>query len=501
MSEQCLSLNIRAPAQTGELHPTMVWIHGGGFCIGAGSLRWYNGTNMAIENDAIVVTLNYRLGALGFLVTPTDDEEKGLVGNGGMNGIHDQIVALRWVQRHIASFGGDPKRVTLFGESSGGVAVCVLTVSPLAAGLFNFSIISSGPCTGETAGGWAPQTPGYGQNATQTLLELYNMSTLKDLRTLPPEAVQWTNETSNDNFFPGYFVDGLGGVMPEAPVTYYEQGKINSAGGMIIGHTSKDGTAAFYGVAPLSDDTSEASYVKAMQTRWGVHADLVLQQYPLSRFDGSPSSAYIQADADYAVICPSHHLADLLTSHLWDTDDANARRDLPVYVYAFAQYTECDPCIELGVLPTPKPDASVGVSSLLYASSVTSGWACHGSDNQFVFGTEIGPDGNAYNGSVPLNTRQPCPFQPNTHALSKAMTRYWGSLNSGAPVGKVAWPTYMPPSQERGSEPASTTTMEFGLDVQEGSTQTLADGYLRTVKDYKKSDCAFWTTLDGQSLG
>ena len=155
-SEDCLNLNIWRPFNaTGRLLPVLVWVHGGGFCGGAASSKWTDGARLAAGRDLVVVSLNYRLGPLGFLAHPELKRDFGATG--GLNGVHDQLVGLRWVQAHIASFGGDPRQVTLYGESSGGVSVCVLNASPRARGLFQRAIISSGPCIVPSEG-WGPAT-------------------------------------------------------------------------------------------------------------------------------------------------------------------------------------------------------------------------------------------------------------------------------------------------------------------------------------------------------
>ncbi|ECA5728632.1 carboxylesterase/lipase family protein [Salmonella enterica subsp. enterica serovar Infantis] len=140
-SEDCLYLNVWAPAVRHEPLPVMVWLHGGGYTIGAGSLPPYDGQALA-KRGAIVVTVNYRLGHLGFFAHPALEGE-------GAECIHnfallDQIAALRWVQDNIAAFGGDTQNVTLFGESAGARSVLSLMASPLAKGLFHKAIIQSG---------------------------------------------------------------------------------------------------------------------------------------------------------------------------------------------------------------------------------------------------------------------------------------------------------------------------------------------------------------------
>lgn len=136
-SEDCLHLNIWTPSVSPPENipaPVLFWIHGGALRFGSGSDRWYNGARLAATAGVVVVTVNYRLGPLGFLVTTTQKNATG--GNGGMNGYRDIVTALQWVQTHIGSFGGDKLRVTVFGESAGSIATCSLAVSPRAAGLF-----------------------------------------------------------------------------------------------------------------------------------------------------------------------------------------------------------------------------------------------------------------------------------------------------------------------------------------------------------------------------
>jgi para-nitrobenzyl esterase len=140
-SEDCLYLNIWAPARTRKL-PVMVWIHGGGFFGGSGSQAGTDGSRLT-RQDVIVVTLNYRLGIFGFFAHPELSAESPAKASGNQ-GILDQIAALHWVQRNIVAFGGDPNRVTVMGESAGAVSVAMLVASPLAKGLFQRAIAQSG---------------------------------------------------------------------------------------------------------------------------------------------------------------------------------------------------------------------------------------------------------------------------------------------------------------------------------------------------------------------
>ncbi|HPY23256.1 MAG TPA: carboxylesterase/lipase family protein [Mycobacterium sp.] len=140
--EDCLRLNIWAPSgtQPGDGKPVMVWLHGGAYVLGSGSQPYYNGQRLAADGDVIVVTCNYRLGVFGFL----DLSEVGFDANVGLR---DVLAALRWVQSNIAAFGGDPQRVTVFGESAGAGLVTTLLAVPAAQGLFSGAIAQSSPVT------------------------------------------------------------------------------------------------------------------------------------------------------------------------------------------------------------------------------------------------------------------------------------------------------------------------------------------------------------------
>ncbi|MEH7178018.1 carboxylesterase/lipase family protein [Neobacillus vireti] len=140
-SEDCLYLNIWSPAADTKGRPVMVFIHGGGFWFDAGSNPWYDGTSFAQQGDVVLVTINYRLGPLGFLhLAEIGGEEYAYSGNCGLL---DQVQALKWIQENIHHFGGDPERVTIFGESAGATSVALLMAMPSAKGLFNQAILQS----------------------------------------------------------------------------------------------------------------------------------------------------------------------------------------------------------------------------------------------------------------------------------------------------------------------------------------------------------------------
>jgi para-nitrobenzyl esterase len=142
MNEDCLYLNVTSPDLAGEKRPVMVWIHGGGFTTGAGSLPIYNPRRLAKQGNMVIVAINYRLSVFGFL--NLDKITKGAIPATGNEGLLDQIAALNWVNRNIEAFGGDPGNVTIFGESAGAMGIANLLGMPEASGLFHRAVLQSG---------------------------------------------------------------------------------------------------------------------------------------------------------------------------------------------------------------------------------------------------------------------------------------------------------------------------------------------------------------------
>lgn len=140
-SEDCLYLNVFSPGLDNARRPVMVWIHGGAFCMGSGSMQTYRTGTLAANGNIVLVTINYRLGVLGFL--NLNERTKGKIPSTGNEGLQDQIAALKWVRDNIAGFGGDPDNVTVFGESAGGMSIGCLLNLPEARGLFHKAILES----------------------------------------------------------------------------------------------------------------------------------------------------------------------------------------------------------------------------------------------------------------------------------------------------------------------------------------------------------------------
>ncbi len=196
----CLTLIVWTPAGDAARRPVMFWIHGGGFMTGAGTIPWYDGTNLA-RRDVVVVSCNYRLGALGFL------HLEGLSGSGyrgsGNAGLLDQIAALGWVRDNVASFGGDPGNVTIFGESAGGMSVATLLGTPAAAGLFHKAIAQSGAAA-------IVRTPEQATAVTEKILQRLGLDDVDSLRKVSAEELVGAQATGRDF--------GRGAGLPFQPV-------------------------------------------------------------------------------------------------------------------------------------------------------------------------------------------------------------------------------------------------------------------------------------------
>jgi para-nitrobenzyl esterase len=191
--EDCLYLNVFTPGVDDARRPVMVWIHGGAFILGSGSSPGYDGSALARRGDVVVVTINYRLGALGFLhLGYLDDDYHG----SGNAAILDQVAALEWVRDNITAFGGDPGNVTIFGESAGGMSVGTLLGTPAARGLFHKAIPQSGAAHNATPAVHAAEV-------AQQYLDAAGAATVEDLLELPTEQVL----TAQAQFSMGTFTD------------------------------------------------------------------------------------------------------------------------------------------------------------------------------------------------------------------------------------------------------------------------------------------------------
>ncbi|HEY8519115.1 MAG TPA: carboxylesterase family protein [Gammaproteobacteria bacterium] len=261
MSEDCLYLNVWTPADgPGERLPVMVYFFGGAFTEGAGSVPLYDGTALA-RKGAVVVTMNYRLGAFGFFAHPalSAESEHGASGN---YGLMDMLASLRWVQRNIAAFGGDPGNVTVFGQSAGAMAIAALVASPRAEGLFQRAISQSGAWMGL---GPAPamRTRASAEEAGRSAAAAAGLTTAAELRALAADEVAQKLRGA------GMIVDGW--VIPEDPSAVFAAGRQNAVD-VLVG-SNKD-EASFLPGATV------AQFEEQARMRWGDLAEEYLALYP-----------------------------------------------------------------------------------------------------------------------------------------------------------------------------------------------------------------------------
>jgi para-nitrobenzyl esterase len=381
-AEDCLFVNVVAKRGLTNA-PVMVWIHGGGNTTGSGSDDLFAGHDLSNRRDVVVVTFNYRLGALGNLVHAglSAESDAGVSGN---YGILDQHALLRWVRDNIRGFGGDPSKVLLFGESAGGQNTLLNLFTPGSRGLFHAAIAQSGGV--------------YGTTLTQALTGLtplvqgMNCHTATDpvacLRAVPattlaafPSAI---GPLDRGGVRYGPVIDGV--VVPGNGFDLAAQGRQHGVP-VIIG-TNADETSRM--VSPVSTD---AEYQAAVRGLYGPLATRALMQYPSSRFP-SPRAALIALTTDATWTCPSRRMASALAGS----------QTAPVHRYFFTWRA-----------PSPA-GAIIG--------------ATHGLEIPFIFRTFSALSAN---------------FQPtpSSTALSDAMQGYWSSFAAGgSPMGPVVWPRF-----------------------------------------------------------
>ncbi len=261
-SEDCLYLNVWTPAKSAsDRLPVMVYIYGGGFAGGSTSDPWISGEMLA-KKGIVFVSIAYRVGTLGFLAHPELSAETTNHVSGNY-GILDQIAGLQWVKKNIAAFGGDPNKVTIFGESAGAISVSMLCASPLAKGLFEGAISQSG-------GSFGPPRPTTypGENMkrlpdAEAYAESAGASSIAELRKIAPDKLP------GGRGWP--IIDGW--VIPDDQHKLYEAGKYNDVP-VLIGYNSDEG-ASFWPPKTPQD------YISGVEKRYGKFADDLIKAYPV----------------------------------------------------------------------------------------------------------------------------------------------------------------------------------------------------------------------------
>eukprot|EP00762_Andalucia_godoyi_P007241 ANDGO_08023.mRNA.1 Para-nitrobenzyl esterase len=394
-SEDCLYLNVWAPSTpvSGRI-PVMVWIVGGSFLAASPDTVDYDGGKLvSLRNSVIVVTLHYRVGPYGYLALPSLSNENPGRFSSGMYGFEDQRAALQWVRSNIAAFGGDPNRVTLFGESAGAIQTCLHIMSPQSSGLFHAAIMESGSCNVVANNGTVRFENGamfvaYTRCANQTTQpDLLNAC----LRTLSPSEIEaaFSNSGTSDVFFPSQLLPGSEGF------------NLPDRGGLSIGQRLAVGSFApvpvmigtnrremsyFAYSDPAIGGMTAATYTSLLRDVWAVDSPELQQTYAVENFP-SPKEAFITMASEKFFICPARSAIRSFS-----------RSGAAVFAYSFVH--------------GPRHGALAKYNDT---------GAFHGAEIPFVFG------------NLPSSGHLVTSFDPDEQQLSDRMQRFW--LNFAESVG------------------------------------------------------------------
>jgi carboxylesterase type B len=388
-TEDCLYLNVWRPANArpGQRLPVYVWIHGGG--LNNGSSNQHDGSLIARMTGVVVVSINYRLGAFGFLAHPALTSEAGQSGN---YGFMDQQAALRWVRRNIAAFGGDPRQVTAGGESAGGFSVCAHLSAPASQDLFGQAVIQSGSCPSQTLG----QAETNGTSFAQAVGCTDQATAAQCLRNVPAAAVVDASSLARATLVRGV------PVLPQDPDTAVRTGKFNRVP-VLVGANRDEGrtfTPGFIGM-------TQEQYSGWVRGQYGDRAETILARYPwpadADRFTPAYLAGAIMTDSGYLAGiggCAAQSLVKAFATYT------------RTYAYEFGHRT--------GPGLTPTPEGYVWGAG--HAAELAYMWP------SFDNGTPIAPT-----------------FDAAERRLAADMVRYWGSfVRGGQPqaAGSAHWPSY-----------------------------------------------------------
>ena len=414
MNEDCLYLNVWAPNPAPADAPVMVWIHGGGnFSGGTGipvpatatDQLWYDGQHFAEDQGVVLVTIQYRLGPMGFLAHATLDDEGEPMGN---QGLQDQRMALKWVQKNIAKFGGDPDNVTIFGESAGSADVCYHVVSPGSRDLFHRAIGQSGGCTmGRQESGAAlpeiqAQMAAFGEalgcSEGDDQLDCMRDVSIEDILANSMQPAPGSGDIAVGTWSFGAVIDGAGGFLPDVPKKLFDNGKFADVP-YLLGSNNDEGMTFIVTASDLP--TTDAEYETYVTDRYGADAPDILALYPMSDYADDPDryrAAVARIIGDSALVCGTH-----------DTARRVHRAGRKVFMYNF---------------------------NVPWSISPTRLRAGHGAEMSHVFGAPYLPSPDA-----------------DSEAVAKAMNTYWANFaRSGDPNSSDVpkkWPEFTEATDKR----------------------------------------------------
>ena len=414
-SEDCLFLNVFTPGQGGARHPVMVWIHGGALV--SGESNDYSPAKL-VEDGVTVVTINYRLGALGFLAHPALADAHGQSGD---YGLMDQQAALRWVQRNIARFGGNPRNVTIFGESAGGLSTLSQVASPAARGLFARAIAESGSYNLTQASLASAETAGQAFAAKAGCPD----QSAACLRSLPVSTI-----LADEN--PGGYTPNVNSeVLPRTLKTAFATGVFNRV--PIVNGTNRDEWRLFVALSELEGNpVTAANYQSMISSTLGVPpsvAAAIAAEYPLTAYP-SPAVALGAVGTDAIFACPAltidQAVSNFVPTFAYEFNDENAPEKFlpPVsFPYGAAHASEIQYLMDL---PTAAFGGTLSAQQQQLATVMKRYWTSFAKQGfPTSFGTPFWPRFN--NVTQPVQSLVPPVPQTETNFAAHHKCAFWAA--------------------------------------------------------------------------